>query len=322
MKRILHRCLSGIILFSVLLIQRAGATNITDREIAEMERGLSYFREIANKAKESRSIEFADELGLGLLKTSRKRNLYAIGNPEEVFKALQEAFLSIPGHALHYRDRINTTRSELEKALAAGEINMIGSVRAKIYNEVTYGLETLGNLPSPETVGVLGEFLFDERGFVDITGLVPTEENMYLAIRDGPVFAKAAAALDALPIVAKPVQTKIYYVSPSDTEPWRQWYREIKEGKRTFRFEGDATEYDLNGPAPSQKIERIARDTKRERERAAGRLETSPGRIGTTDSAAENESSAPLFPLLAAGMLVLGTLVWYVTRRIFLRTAG
>ncbi len=249
-----------------------------------------------------------------MLRQLERLNYRDCPEKHKIIKQLQRSLITIPGHAEYYRDSINSTRSELEKALEVGELNAIGSIRGTLSNKVMYGFQTLTHLPSPETVGVLGEFLFDERGFVDISVLPPSEQNLYLGIKDSPVFAHAARTLDALPIVAKPVGPGTRYRTPGDTEPWRQWYRQIKDGKRTFRFEGDPVEYDLNGPAPGQKVDRIARDTKRERERTAGRKDTGPRGGQPMVSSVETPSKSVPAALIAAGALALGTLVWYVSR--------
>jgi hypothetical protein len=114
--------------------------------------------------------------------------------------------------------------------------------------------------------------------------------------------------LDSLPIVAKPMKAPPQgYDSPEETLPWRQWYQEIKDGRRTFRFEGDPTEYDLNGPAPKEKLERLALATRMDKDRAA--------RHGGTDEATTPEppvsSKTPIVGLVLAGSAVFASLVWY-----------
>ncbi len=43
-----------------------------------------------------------------------------------------------------------------------------------------------------------------------------------------------------LPLVSKPVGTG--GDAEHDLSSWRQWYEQVKAGKRTFRFVGDPTE--------------------------------------------------------------------------------
>ena len=93
-------------------------------------------------------------------------------------------------------------------------------------------------------------------------------------------------------------------------EAWRRWHEEVKAGQRTFRFVGDPTEYDLNGPAPKEKLERIARDRKRDAERVAGHKKA-VGSSGVSESTAEavSSKSIPTAILIAAMVLLVSMYV-------------
>src|SRR5690606_26228155 len=83
-----------------------------------------------------------------------------------------------------------------------------------------------------------------------------------------------AMTLQRLPLTFKPVKRAGYTFPYEYVYAWQNWYEQIKAGSRTFRFEGDPTEYDLNGPVPKEKLQRIERD--RDDERAAGHVKSSP----------------------------------------------
>ena len=92
---------------------------------------------------------------------------------------------------------------------------------------------------------------------------------------------------------------------------WRQWYEDIKSGRRTFRFEGDSTEYDLNGPAPKEKLERIARDRKRDSEHEAGQKKTADSSAVETLTTPFASSSSMSVAIFITCTVLLVSLVWY-----------
>lgn len=225
----------------------------------------------------------------------------------EIFDRAQAALLAIPGHAEYYRDRINSTREKMEAALAAGNQADYQTYRHQLSDEIMYGFETLSQLPSVETVRVLGEFLFDERGYVKMPLDNTTEKQRYDSIKHGPVYRISAKSLAALPIVGRLEPPRMEFGGPEDTKAWKQWYQEIKDGKRTFRFEGDPTEYDLNGPAPKEKLERIALAAKRDGERRAKHEMMDVAAVASVPP----PTKTPLIALILAGLAVLGSLAWY-----------
>jgi hypothetical protein len=264
---------------------------------------------------ESEKIDF---LALGL-KNMGHRKSYPNHIPEvdSMYDRLQAALLGIPGHAEYYQNRINEARAKVDEAKKSGNVGNIGHYRGLLSNEVTFAFPTLSHLPSVETVRVLGEFLYDERGYVKLPP-EPTLLQLDKAAADSPVYDCAAKALTALPIENKPVPEGGKFYTPEDTLPWRQWYEEIQSGKRTFRFEGDPTEYDLNGPAPNEKLERIARDRKRDAERLAGRGDTT----GSSTEGSETPQSIPesdvknvTIASVVAGLILFSSLVWYFARK-------
>lgn len=260
-----------IVLTAIFVTNCYGNLPEDPQEYAKWESGmLSAVSNQANQPKE----QAIQNLGTWVMQLSQQGTPNWETGGRSVFHAAQAALLAIPGHAEYYRDQINGARERMEAALNPGNDADYATARHALSDEVMYGFRTLEQLPSVETVRVLGECLSDERGYVKVTLDNPNEKQRYQSVKHSPVYRKAALALAALPIVGKPGTPRMEFGGPEDTAAWKQWYEEIKDGKRTFRFEGDPVEYDLNGPAPGQKLTRISRDRKRDAERAAGYAKT------------------------------------------------
>ena len=163
----------------------------------------------------------------------------------EVFVRAQGMLLAIPGHAEYYAEKLNKDREVLDNYKNSNP-GSSGPYLSTLVTDQMYAFKTLGSLPSVETVRVLGELLDDERGMHP-----PIPGKAY----DGgevPNSWLAAEALTRLPIVSKPTTLQWNRIYDNDleavTHAWKLWYQQVKAGNRTFRFEGDATEYNLNGP--------------------------------------------------------------------------
>ena len=237
--------------------------------------------------------------------------MYSINGTLELNEKLKNALLAIPGHAAYYRDEINKARAKFEEALQGGDETLIGETRQYLAGKLLFDFPTLDHLPSVETVRILGEFLSDERGYVKMPEH-PTLEDLTTDVSGSPVFRRAAASLGKLPILNKPLPASTQFRTPDDVKPWKQWYEQIKAGNRTFRFEGDPTEYDLNGPAPKAKLDRIERDRIRDAERLAGRRKASPA-SGFVSQAQNLSKPSSIAGLLAAAGICAAAL-WYFLR--------
>ncbi|HEY1120305.1 MAG TPA: hypothetical protein VGE67_01840, partial [Haloferula sp.] len=133
-----------------------------------------------------------------------------------------------PGHAEYFAKKIRNDETLYESGRGH-----------EVQGGALWDFETLGQLPSPETVKVLGSFLDDEKNRIEpVPGadVAPIAANNLLAAR----------AFHSLKIVSPPLQKR-----PSDyddIQPWRLWFSQVQAGTRTFRFEGDPQEYSLAGP--------------------------------------------------------------------------
>lgn len=253
-----------------------------------------------------------DCLSLGLRNMGYRKTLSNHGaEVERMYQLIQATLLAIPGHAEYYRDDINKARAKFEEALKGGDETLIGETRQYLAGKLLFDFPTLDHLPSVETVRVLGEFLSDERGYVKMPEH-PTLEDLTTDVSGSPVFRRAAASLGKLPIVNKPIPASTQFRTPDDVRPWKQWYEQIKAGNRTFRFEGDATEYDLNGPASKDTLVRIERDRMRDAERLAGRRKASPD-TGFVSQALNLSKPSSIAGLLAAAGLCAAALWYFLT---------
>ena len=212
---------------------------------------------------------------------------------------IQRSLISIPGHAEYYRNKILSTQEDYKE-------KRDGPARHEYLTQQRYGFETLRHLPSPESVRVLGEMMSNDWA-------PPGNETEAISERLPVLSLRSVAALSQLPIRDKPFdQPGTVENRMERVEAWRIWYEQIKDGKRTFRFEGDPTEYDLNGPAPSEKLTRIALDRKRDLERgqrhqrAAGEKQN----LATTTVVSKPGNLA----IILSSLLVLVSAVWYFFR--------
>ena len=253
-----------------------------------------------------------DCLSLGLRNMGYRKTLSNHGaEVERMYQLIQATLLAIPGHAEYYRDDINKARAKFEEALKGGDETLIGETRQYLAGKLLFDFPTLDHLPSVETVRVLGEFLSDERGYVKMPEH-PTLEDLTTDVSGSPVFRRAAASLGKLPIVNKPIPASTQFRTPDDVRPWKQWYEQIKAGNRTFRFEGDATEYDLNGPASKDTLVRVARAMKRDAERTGGQRKSST--VAGSDSAVAVLTQPVSIAWILTGLALVAGAGWYFLR--------
>lgn len=96
--------------------------------------------------------------------------------------------------------------------------------------------QTLSQIPTPEVVTLLGNYLYDERDnpppFQQFQDWIDVEANSRLAVR----------ALVHIGIKNQPVHPKKDY-DDSDLATWKLWWEQVKAGTRTFSFEGKDIAY-------------------------------------------------------------------------------
>ena len=249
-----------------------------------------------------------EDLALGL-RSMAFRKTFGDRDPRTdlIYSGIQSALLATPKHAEYYGDKIQNAQENLKNVWA--DPNLRWPAYQTFLNEQMYGFDTLAELPSAENVRVLGEMLSNE-------WVPPGNETAPASEKLPPLANRATGTLMKLPIKNKPAA----FTGPvtretiiRDLPAWRLWYEQIRSGKRTFSFEGDTTEYDLNGPAPKEKLIRIEQGRKRDEKRAAG-LHKSPAVQDTGAVLTQIGKPSAIAGVLAAlGVFVAA--VWYGWRR-------
>lgn len=180
-----------------------------------------------------------------LFKTSMQ-SIFQSDDRWVVYEEAQRAVISIPGHAEHFQKRIKDAQRAFEQVKGNPDSMAFGDLQQDLLNEQMYGFAKLGAMPSPETVRVLGEFLFDPWGLNP--NAKPGEDY---SVSDGETAhaGRALKALASLPLEnranATPADRTQYW---RDIDAWKLWYEQVKAGSRTFRFVGDPQNYSLAGP--------------------------------------------------------------------------
>lgn len=148
---------------------------------------------------------------------------------DRIYASLQIEFISIPGHARYFADKIEWERKSLQPGVHPLDYD----------RHRQRSFETLAHLPSPETVKVLGNFLRDER---DREVAVWSEAGGEKHSSGGrsPNCNHAGRALGLIGLRNAPYPKGAYM---EDIGKWGLWWEDIQSGKRTFSFLGQKVEY-------------------------------------------------------------------------------
>lgn len=272
------------------------------REVMKQHQALAKWKSDILSIDDRPSEEQIELLVTALRKMSRY-DIFQLHERFEIYDMAQKRVISIPGHAECIRDRVLSAQNEVKAHLDDGQTSV---KLGEYYTEKSRSFEALSHLPSAENVRILGEFLSDEW-----TGDLSIQEGAKVF----PLSHDAVRAFGQLPLIGKPFPQTEGYQAPEQLEGWRQWYQEIKSGKRTFRFEGDPTEYDLNGPAPNAKLERVAMHQRRENERQArhggkDKIDSRDSQTGTKST----ERTMMVLAMILAGVVSLVAMFRYFAR--------
>ncbi len=257
---------------------------LSEERVSEIKSSLIEWRKITEDRGTMSDSEYLEKLGFGLRKTSPS-GPYTVGDRAGTHHAIKNKILSIPGHAEYFGGKIKHLYGEIKQGYANGKNT--GEVGWSHYmTESMEAFKTLSMLPSHETVRVLGEMLSDDWKWPDYE-----KDNFY-----GTLDTYSLTFLSRLPIANQPTkQLKTSEDMYEYLEDWKQWYAEIKSGRRTFRFVGDDTEYDLRGP--------VKRSGSVERERSARR--NLPEAVTEKTKPKDTPFQNRLIPYLV-GLLILG----------------
>jgi hypothetical protein len=184
-------------------------------------------QELSNSNDPQESIkglgEYVLKLGSGLP--------YRSAEELKAFNLAKSELLSIPGHAVYFADPIH----ESYKSYRDPSLPRQPGVRWYA-DEVRYGMETLRHLPSPETVKVLGEMLWEEwqDDITDLDGDMTYQEAMAVS---------AVRTLGDLPLRDTPTPPFKGIEAKGKLPAWQKWYESVKSGEIAFSFKGQSVEY-------------------------------------------------------------------------------
>ncbi len=250
---------------------------------------------------------------------------------DEVAHLLQERLLATPGHAKSFQDKIESLRVEV---LATGnisdeELTRLQDEGREIPHVTDYerycsmtAFPTLQHLPSAETVAVLGHYLNDPvgRNGKNLLGhpmRIPGDD-----LSSRPCNARMATeSIRHLGIAHPPYpfaeERPGEFLPEKEIDAWKDWWNEVKTGKRTYQFKGSPIEYGADGPATKEQIERISMHQRMEGDRDA-RHRTAGGSADAAEGVPPGVAPAPSMPLTIvlnlAGLAVLTTAVWYFAK--------
>ena len=269
------------LILSFFLVGVLHADELSSSEIQAQKDGLVYWSQFADQVGSSPRGEVIEKLATGIVKTSR-HNMFSIPETAGVANKLRVTMLAIPGHAKYYQDKIDAMRAEVLANVKKSN-DEIERMRAD-HTIVEYGdyedfrgqaFPVLGMLPSSETVAVLGHFLNDPEG-LDGTSFLGRARGSsdFLPF---PANAEAAAiSIRRLGIEKPPFRTageRDYFdVRNGEIDAWKDWWNEVKDGTRTYRFIGSSIDYGPDGPAFKDEHQPIRQSLKSGRENDAGQI--------------------------------------------------
>lgn len=207
-------------------------------EVREQTEALSLARTEIEKLRTEEPAYAALRLGKIMWKTTRK-NLYQVDERLEVYRLAKEALMAIPDHAGYYAKHLESKREEMLEEVRSGG----GRVSYDRERDLCFSI--LRQIPTPNAVQVLGEFLQDDRDQLSL------EELLNNAADGRTNSMMAAGALGEL-IENPPVKTHPRSYGKADIETWKLWYAQVKAGNREFQFKGDDRVYrmDEKGETP------------------------------------------------------------------------
>ncbi len=245
----------------------------------------------------------------------------------QVHKHAQAALLVIPGHAKYFQDKIETLRAEVlttEKTPVA-ELEEMQNAGQRIPHVSEYedycsmtAFPTLAQLPSAETVAVLGFYLNDPVG---LDGKNLTGNPMQDKDSDDPSPRPCNAMMAVRAVDNLGIEHPPYIFGPKEAmtdqaiDAWKNWWSEIKAGKRTYRFTGSNIEYGPDGPASPEQIEKARATRERDEKRATGHARRTDKEADDGKESETKERSGSLPLLITATLAVLVSLLWYVRRK-------
>ena len=189
------------------------------------------YRELMSNASLRPSKETMDQLVDGLSTSGRYMD-QTDQDKLALYREMQKVAISLPNHASYFAEKI-------EKLRIPGREGYSGCSDPR--KRMWIFQDSLSHLPSPETIKILGNFLYDTRD-------TPTAREVRLATDYDLIPTNDCLAADALGSIGlnKAPLDKKKYSERQDVEIWKLWYEPVKAGTRKFSFAGQDVEYQFN----------------------------------------------------------------------------
>ncbi len=249
---------------------------------------------------------------------------------EIIFKKAQSALLSIPGHAEYYKTKIENFRSSVfaDAKITEQELLKWQDEGKEPANEKLFELyyvdcmRTLAFMPSPETVSVLGFYLNDPSGSDGKTLLgnpktkpgddfEPTPSNANLA-----ALAIRNLGIEKMPFNPSEQSLKGRWAVDEEVTAWKDWWNEVKTGKRTYRFIGSDIEYGPDGPATREQLQKIERNRRRDEAHSAGNRRSGVAEADNFEAAPKAKSIGSLLAKLSSALLLAAAALYFFRRKL------
>jgi hypothetical protein len=292
----------------------AGGSFASDQE--ERALWLNERREWIERAESIKDVETIENLSR-IVRGIGKDLDRASPEAKELYNEAQSLLRSIPGHAKYFTDKIEAVKKENEENVKSKnfdpdwekqpEDSVIYKTNMEAFfymwsdysSALTQNLGMLGHIPSTESVRALGSYL---------------EAREDPNVKYPPPLGASQAAASLTELIADGPKLPAWPGGYSDIPHWQKWYEEVKAGKRTFRFLGDTTDYDLNGPASARKLEQIKREKARDAKRTGGNSKSDGAAIEGISAYGEKQSPFSFISAFAASFLLLAGAAWYLVR--------
>ncbi len=213
----------------------------------------------------------------------------------EVVKLAFDRLTSIPDFD---RELAQYLRDQRSKWKSGGGENAYNSCRDDIF-------DSLGRIPHPGSVRLLGDFLPDMEWTQDPIQHLMGDADYTITSPNGLL---AACSLGEL-INESPLHKKPGNYLEQDVLPWRDWYQEVKTGRKAFSFKGKNIEYrfNSNGTWTSKVIGKSP--NKDSRFPHDGVVREKKSTVAAADNLQANKTITPApWPWIVGGVLVSGIL--------------
>jgi hypothetical protein len=181
-------------------------------------------------------------------------------------------------------------------------------------------MRTLAFMPSSETVSVLGFYLNDPSGSDGKTLLGNPKTKPGDDFTPEPSNANQAAlairnlGIEKMPFKPSEQSQKGRWAVDEEVAAWKDWWNEVKAGKRTYRFIGSDIEYGPDGPASPEQLQKIERNRLREMSGSAG-ARLSRGKQEVVGTASSFSKPISIIAMIASCLLLAVGLLYFFSKR-------